>query len=164
MMYKATLSAFTKAITYLLLVVMFSWLFFVIYVVYTHIPNTTPFGVIGVVILAFTVAITFMYMPTGYQITPTQLIINRRASSLHINLSDITACSNASGIPMLRLFGSGGLFGYLGLYYSSSVGRVWLYCTRRNKLVLVNTSNSLPLMLSPDEDVLFINDLKSKLS
>lgn len=125
--------------------------------------NTTPFGLIGLVLLAITVGITYMYMPTGYELTDTQLIIHRRAGARYINLQQVSACTPTEGIPMLRLFGSGGLFGYLGLYYSGKIGRLWLYATRRDNLVLINLVEDLPIILSPDEDILFVSDLNSKI-
>lgn len=163
MTYKATLSGFTRGITFILLAVLFGWFGFVAYISYTQIPNATPFGFVGLVLLAITVGITYMYMPTSYELTDRQLIINRRAGARHIDLRQISACSQAEGIPMLRLFGSGGLFGHLGLYYSSSMGRVWLYCTRRENLVLIHLADDLPIILSPDEDILFVSDLNSRI-
>jgi hypothetical protein len=51
---------------------------------------------------------------------------------------------------LIRTFGVGGLFGYYGYYYSSSLGKLILYTTQRKNLILIEQKVGRKVLLSPD--------------
>lgn len=49
----------------------------------------------------------------------------------------------------IRLWGSGGFFGYYGLFRTSRLGRCWWYVTNRRNLVVVIAGQTA--LFSPDD-------------
>jgi hypothetical protein len=56
----------------------------------------------------------------------------------------------------LRLFGSGGLYGYFGLFALKGIGRVWMHATNRHNLVIIEDVRGREYLPSPDEPDKFI--------
>jgi hypothetical protein len=40
---------------------------------------------------------------------------------------------------MARLGGSGGLYGYFGLFHIAGIGKVWMYVTNKDRIILIKT-------------------------
>jgi hypothetical protein len=49
-----------------------------------------------------------------------------------------------------RLWASGGLYGYFGIFIFKGIGKVWMYVTNRNNLVLVEDAKHKKYLISPD--------------
>ena len=95
----------------------------------------------------------FLWSPLGYEISDGFLVVRRPIGSVRIALDRIRDVRPASIDDMsgcIRLFGSGGLFGYFGLYSTSRLGRNWWYVTNRDHRVVV-TGDSITAVVSPDE-------------
>jgi hypothetical protein len=60
----------------------------------------------------------------------------------------------------LRLFGSGGLYGYFGYFYMKRIGRVRMYATNRHNMVLLIDEKGEKMLVSPNEPDRFIRQLK----
>ena len=59
----------------------------------------------------------------------------------------------------LRLFGSGGLYGYFGYFYMKRIGRVRMYATNRHNMVLLVDQKGRKILVSPNEVDRFIQQL-----
>jgi hypothetical protein len=106
--------------------------------------------------------ITYGFRPVNYQINTALLIIHRPISDVKIDRSVIT------GVELLdkeqtkwsfRTFGVGGLFGYYGKFFNSKIGSMTWYATRRDKMVLIRTSDNRKIVLTPDEPERFVASL-----
>jgi hypothetical protein len=105
------------------------------------------------VLLVVIVAVSFVYRPAGYTVTADALRIERPAGALVLARKDISGAMQI-GIRDLgisaRVFGSGGFFGYYGLYTSGRFGKVTWYATRRDDFVFVELNNGKKYLLTPD--------------
>jgi hypothetical protein len=105
------------------------------------------------ILFALILAAAFAWSPTGYSIGDGFLSVHRVIGNLRIPLASIRAVRIASGEDLqgsLRIFGSGGLFGYYGVFRSPKLGKTTWYVTRHSHAVLVVTSAG-NFVLSPDD-------------
>jgi hypothetical protein len=160
MVYKASLDNLSKAITF------FCFLVF-IYVGYKTFTSTqvTSTGIkpylsrIGIITFLVTVPLVCYLLSTkSYKIDSERITITRPLRSFSINFADIVKVEllspkDLSGL--IRTFGVGGLFGYNGRYYNSTLGRINLYTTqRKNRILIVNREN-VAVVISPDDPSLY---------
>ncbi len=94
------------------------------------------FCVLAVVLIL----VSYAYSPRGYVIGDRSILVQRLAGRPRIALDDVrevrrAAPDDSSGA--IRLFGSGGLFGYYGLFSSAKLGKFTAYVTNRNNKVLI---------------------------
>jgi len=97
--------------------------------------------------------LTYAYSPRGYQLTADAIVIKRLIGYIRVPLADvreIRAGTAADFTGVIRLWGNGGLFGYVGLFRTAKLGKSSWYVTNRSKTVIVVTSNKT-LVLSPDD-------------
>jgi hypothetical protein len=106
-------------------------------------------------VIAFVVA--WMLHPTSYEITDQQLLVHRPLGPIRINLSDIIKMEKTEPGFSVRLFGSGGLFGYYGIFSSGKLGRHLRYTGNNENLLFVNAGKKKYLLSIHDE--LFYNEL-----
>ncbi len=96
----------------------------------------------------------FLYAPSKYLVKNGSLVIVRPINRIVIPLSDIREARIVSSDELgtlIRLWGSGGLFGYYGYFRSTRMGRMTLYTTRINNRILVTTVDDERLLISPDD-------------
>ncbi|MCS7122324.1 MAG: PH domain-containing protein [Archaeoglobaceae archaeon] len=62
----------------------------------------------------------------------------------------------------IRVFGSGGLFGWFGLFYIEKIGKVWVYARRRKDLVLIKADKNY--LIAPEDPKRFIENLKTMIN
>lgn len=164
MKYKASYDIITKVLSVLIVVALLTAIGKVISY-YMNGELVGP-GWVICILVAFVIAVllgSWLYSPQHYILTEDTLVVKRPARDIVINLSDISGVSPKDSLPMLRLLGVGGLFGYYGLYCSNDLGRMYAYCTQQNHLVFIKTQKGYPIIISPDEDLLFMADLRAKL-
>jgi hypothetical protein len=113
-------------------------------------------------LLIIVLAICWGYHPVKYQLLPGRMEIQRPFGAIKIAFHHIESIQRVSMNDLglvIRLFGSGGLFGYFGIFTSRKLGRFQMWCTNRDKLVLITTNDS-KLLISPDEPDDFIMNLR----
>src|SRR5437763_1274408 len=127
MQFGATWDTVTKTITAAVAIV----------VVAVSFTTKIPFA-IGVV--AFLFALAYAWSPAGYAVSDGALVIRRLLGNISIPLAAIRAARAATADDFrgcIRLFGSGGLFGYYGLFRSAALGKSkWYMTDRRHAVVL----------------------------
>ncbi len=101
----------------------------------------------------FALVLAYPWSARGYQIIDGTLFIRRLAGSVRIPLESIRETRQATPEDLsgcVRLFGSGGLFGWYGLFRTSKLGKsTWYVTDRSNAVVLVTREKTV--LISPDE-------------
>ena len=140
MPFTASYDSFTKILSALVS------LGFLAIIIATHNPIISTLA-IGVIL------ISFAYSPRGYIVSDRSILVRRLAGPARIALEDVREMRRATPDDSggcVRLRGSGGLFGYYGLFRSSKLGQFTEYVTNRNNIVVVITGSKTALF-SPDD-------------
>ena len=93
-------------------------------ILYSH--NEMLSEKIGLAVICFTLITCIAFSPRKLILTNKELIVWCRAYSKHIPVKDIVSCTFHSEIinsSTIRLFASGGLGGYYGLFWNSKYGK-----------------------------------------
>jgi hypothetical protein len=100
--------------------------------------------------------------PRAFEIGAGKLRVLRNGwRALELPLAEITSVAHAEpGLlaGSIRLLGTGGLFGYYGLFRSPTLGAFRLYATRSEGLVLVRSARRA-LVLTPEPADVFVTAL-----
>lgn len=135
----------------------------------TLIGITYPLWSIKVVIVGIVVFcplfVTFLYCPVYLQIDDKTLIIKRVKGKLKIPIAEIetiTPIDKSEITSSIRVFGSGGLFGYLGVFRSSRRGTFYMYVTELSNLYMIKTPTRSYVICCRNQ--LLIQALKQQLS
>lgn len=117
-------------------------------------------SVITMIVMIVIYLIVFLYRPISYEITESMVCINRPLLDIKIQINDIKSVeiledSRLRGV--VRLFGVGGLFGYWGKFYSSKIGTMTWYATRRDQAILITTTEDKKIVLTPDDPEIFVS-------
>ncbi len=103
--------------------------------------------------------LAYAYSPQRYSVLDRAIVIERLIGNVRIPLdalSEVRAAAPDDIRGNIRLFGSGGLFGYYGLFRNSKLGKSSWYVTNRGKIVVVVTQNKTALF-SPDDPEGFVS-------
>jgi len=95
----------------------------------------------------------YAYSPTSYSISEGSIVVGRLIGNVRIPIDSIRAVRAATKDDFrggIRLFGSGGLFGYYGVFLTSKLGRSTWYVTNRRNAVVVATG-AKTVVLSPGD-------------
>lgn len=109
------------------------------------------------------ICLAYAYSPRGYVLSGGAIAIQRLIGNIRLPLAEIREIR--MGTPddftgLVRVRGSGGLFGYYGLFRTAKLGKCYWYVTNRSKTVIVVTQKRT-LVLSPDDLQGFIEALRS---
>jgi hypothetical protein len=113
----------------------------------------------GLIVAVF--ALTFLWAPLGYEVDSGVLRVRRLIGPARIPLDRLREARMATSDDLrgcVRLFGSGGLFGYFGLFRTTKLGKATWYCTSRKNMVVLAT-DSKTIVLSPDDASGFLNEV-----
>jgi hypothetical protein len=94
----------------------------------------------------------FAWSPRGYFVTPEAITVKRLIGNAVLpraGVREARACTADDLRGALRLFGSGGLFGYYGTFRTSTLGTCTWYVTNRQNMVVV--AGEKPWLVSPDD-------------
>lgn len=97
--------------------------------------------------------VSWAYSPKGYLLSDRTLTVQRPIGDIRIPLDDVRElrCATSDDLSgCIRLWASGGLFGYYGLFRTSKLGKCTWYVTDRSKCVLV-VSPAKTIVLSPND-------------
>jgi Bacterial PH domain len=105
--------------------------------------------------------IAFAFRPINYSLTADKLIIHRLFADVKIDRNQIKSVElldkNEIGWAF-RTFGVGGLFGYYGKFANTKLGNMTWYATRKDRTVLVQTSDNKKIILTPNDPDKFVAD------
>lgn len=115
-----------------------------------------PFLASGfIVILVCILVLPFLWAPRGYAVESNDVVIKRLIGEMRIAAADQPRRWNWTWRG-IRLWGSGGLYGYFGYFAFKGIGRVHMYATNRHNLVVIKDERSEKHLLSPDQPERFI--------
>jgi Bacterial PH domain len=115
--------------------------------------------------LALTLALWLMarFAPTGYVLAADGVRIERRIAPVTIPYRTIRAADRAPRpLAGLTLFGSRGIFGHFGTFWSPRLGNFRLFVTNRHGVVWLATEHGW-VALSPDRPDDFLTHLRARL-
>ena len=156
MKYNASLDILAKIIT-LVTILLFIWLGYVSIMKIAASPGNTRQVIAHSVLIAFYVAVVagcYLYAPGSYETTSDRLMISRPVRTIIIDRKDIIearALDPKELTGLVRTFGVGGLFGYYGRYYNSTIGAMVFFTTQRKNRILIRTRQGVNFVLSPDD-------------
>lgn len=156
MIFKATLDKAAKLLTIGMPVLLIG---FVIGPKLWSTPVNGSAAILVSIILGFTSIIAYALSPTSYEIKEDRVIIHRPLKDLVIHRSEIEEVHQMEDGKLarsMRLFGSGGLFGYFGLFWNREFGTMTWYATRRDQAIMITTSSHKKLVITPDETDAFM--------
>lgn len=113
-----------------------------------------------------TLAIAFGYSTLGYEISESNVVVHRLFGNVSIPVPEITIARAATAEDLrgtMRIWGSGGVFGYYGLFRTSKLGNCTWYVTDRGKCVILRTQLKT-FVISPDEVEGFLSALSPLIS
>jgi hypothetical protein len=140
MPFAASYDSFTKILSAIVCVG------FLAIIIATHNPVISTLAIVVILI-------AFAYSPRGYVLSGRSILVRRLAGQASIALEDVREVRRTTADDLrgcIRLRGSGGLFGYYGLFRSSKLGEFTEYVTNRNNSVVVITG-SKTVLVSPDD-------------
>lgn len=112
---------------------------------------------------AAVIALSYAYSPRGYAKFERSIIVSRLIGNIHIALDGVREVRAATADDFrncLRLWGSGGLFGYYGVFQTSALGRsTWYVTSRRNAVVVI--ADTKTTVFSPDDVEGFITAIRA---
>jgi hypothetical protein len=116
------------------------------------------FGVHNAILTVLSVLVLLIaaaWSPQGYAVQGQSILVRRKIGTVRIPLADLRDVRRADAADLrgcVRLWGSGGLFGYYGLFSTSKLGKSRWYVTDRSKIVVL-IAGGKTILLSPDEFV-----------
>ena len=114
----------------------------------------TPRAAAGIAIISIlSMACAGAYSPRGYSVGDGMVIVKRLIGNIRVPLDNVQALRTSTSDDFrgcIRLWGSGGLFGYYGLFRTSVLGRCTWYVTDRSRTVVLITA-AKTVLFSPDD-------------
>jgi hypothetical protein len=119
--------------------------------------------VLGVPVLLLPAA-AYASTPLGYMVNEREVIIDRKAlRPVRIPLNTITAVHPLPAAAMahaIRVYGTGGLFGWSGRYQVRGMGTVSMHATSLDRLILIQRRRRRPILISPAETTSFLSGVR----
>jgi hypothetical protein len=116
-------------------------------------------GCLGALLLI----INYAWSPGCYTVSGRFIIINRLIGTVRVPLEGIREARRATPDDLrgcVRLAGSGGLFGYYGLFRTATLGKCsWYVTNRRNSVVVITAARTI--VVSPDELDRFLSAVRT---
>jgi hypothetical protein len=125
-------------------------------VVVVSVESDNPFLASGVVVLlACVLVLPFLWAPRSYVVEANHVVVKRLIGETRITVADEPRRWNWTW-QGIRLWGSGGLYGYFGHFAFRGIGRVHMHATNRHNFVLIRDERSQKHVVSPDQPEKFI--------
>ena len=128
-------------------------------------PQNIKYLLVFILLIAFTLA--YILHPIKYILTDEHLGIEKPffTTKIALNLIENLKQINYEDLAIRsRLFASGGIWGYFGIYYSSNFGKINMNVSNFNNLVLIVTKSKKIIIISPENPSDFVNKIKLNLS
>ncbi len=97
--------------------------------------------------------LAYAWSPQGYRVSARSIVVRRLIGNPRFPLDGVREAKRATGDDLrgcIRLFGSGGFFGYYGLFRTSRLGTCrWYVTNRANTVVVVGPGKTA--LFSPDD-------------
>ncbi|PZF72445.1 PH domain-containing protein [Taibaiella soli] len=160
MQYLARLDGLAKGVTIAVMALFVGTVFYAVQAFFDT-KNQDLFLVTAFLVIVS--AVTYFSKPTSFSIDEYELVVHRPHGVFRTPVENIVSIERIDRKSLgwgIRLFGSGGFFGYLGIFYYGSIGRVSMYCTNRKEMLLVITEKSR-FIISPENSNAFLAEWKN---
>jgi hypothetical protein len=157
MRYAAPLDDNSKLVTNLIIILTLVFLCRQI----TDISHDSVTTTILLFILVPVIVVAWSLSPRYYIITETAILIKRPLFSITIEMENVVRLRSITEEDLgtsSRLLAFGGVFGYLGTYRSSEIGKYQRWCTNRENLVLIE-SDKQKWLISPSDAADFVKNV-----
>jgi len=142
MQYQARLDGLAKIITITVMALLAAAIFWS-FQEFFETKEQAPFFVAAILLIV--TVVTYFSKPTLFTLDANELVVHRPHGLFRTPAEKIVRIERVNRKTLgwgIRLFGSGGFFGYLGIFYYGNIGRVSMYCTDRNEMLLITTEKS----------------------
>jgi len=162
-LFKVHFSNTTKVISTISILIFLLASGFIVYEIQNN--NQISLSVKSIILIApLSILLTYLFMPKQYEINENELVIHRKIGNLKIVLNEITNIEKIEQYTQLgfviRLFGSGGLFGWLGIFYSGKYGIFKMYAGAASPLLMISYGNGKKIGISPEDLDGFMKQIK----
>lgn len=116
-----------------------------------------------ILVLSATFLPAYLMRPFEYIVDEEQITIRKNILAKKIPLHQIASITTVEYKELkvrLRLWGSGGLWGWYGIFLSAEYGKLNLQITEKSNLLLITTKDDKYIVLSPSEPIAFAECLK----
>jgi hypothetical protein len=121
--------------------------------------------IIGCISLV-SIAVAYAYSPRRYTFSGRSIMVKRLIGNVRVPLDDVREARRVTSDDLrgcIRLFGSGGMFGYYGLFRTTRLGRsMWYVTNRKNAVVVIGGSKTT--LFSPDDVDAFLGTIRESVS
>lgn len=131
-------------------------------VIFGLVLDNLPLAVGILTLFACILLMPLLWAPQGYALKGNMVIVRRRIGDVKIHAAKVSERWKWTWWG-LRLFGSGGLYGYFGYFMFKGIGRVRMYATNRHNLVLLVDQKGSKVLVSPDDPENFVHRLGESL-
>jgi len=125
--------------------------------------NLITLSVIPLTLAVLVIGICAAFGVYGYRIEDGKLRIKRLGWYKDLHLEDINTVEFMPNAMKgsIRLFGIGGLFGYIGKFKNRPLSHYKAYATHRKRTVVISCKNHGAYVISPDKPEEFVQALKA---
>lgn len=120
-------------------------------------------ALLNVLILGVLFSLTYVLRPFQYAIDELGITVHKKILPKTIpfdNIASIETIAYKELKVRLRLWGSGGLWGWFGIFLSAEYGKLNMQITEKNNLLLISTKDEKYIVLSPTEVIAFAEAVK----
>lgn len=120
-------------------------------------------ALLNVLILGVLFSLIYFLRPFHYALDEEGITINKKVLPKTIpfnNISTIETIAYKELKVRLRLWGSGGLWGWFGFFLSTEYGKLNMQITEKNNLLLISTKDEKYIVVSPTEVIAFAEAVK----
>ena len=110
-------------------------------------------------------ALSLLFMVTGYAVSASSLVIQRPLWGTEFSINGLQGVAFEPGIckKSMRIFGNGGLFAFTGLYKNSDLGRYRLFATDLSRSVVL-TFPGRRIVITPAAPEAFVEHMQRAFS
>jgi hypothetical protein len=122
-------------------------------------------AILNLLLLICIFGLAYLFRPYQYLIEDGQIIIQKTIFPKKIPLNNIETITSVEYKDLkvrLRLWGSGGLWGWYGIFVSTEYGNIRLQITEKENLVLIATKDGKHIVISPKHRADFFKALNQK--
>jgi hypothetical protein len=152
--FQASWDNLVKGITVSVLILIISLI-----IIFSTVLDYLPLMIGIITLYGSIIIIPYLWAPQSYTLKGRTVIVKRLVGDLKFQVKSGPERWNWTWWG-LRLFGSGGLYGYYGFFTFRNIGIVRMYATNRHNLVLLKDEKDRKILLSPTNSEEFIQRLR----
>lgn len=152
-------SAMVKLITIAVTLILF---FAVRKMILNYFESSNTLILLPVLLIILVFLITLINAPISIEIGKIGFTLKKIIGKIEINYSDISNIGIYDpALSDIRLFGSGGLFGFIGIFYSKSLGRYHSFVGNSGQAFFVQLKNGKKYVFSAEGRDTVINSVSN---